>query len=362
MILERLYARGIRNLKPLDLRPAIGLNVITGANGSGKTAFLEAVHLAVRGQSFRSREIGEVIANGDDGLEVAGWFRPVPSATGSEEGGRRSTIRRQRSRNRPTCSLDGEPARNLRGLSTDVACVVIGQDDARATRVSAERRRTLIDGFLFHVEPDFADAWRRVRSILRQRNAGLRAGKDTRVWDHMLAEQGHVLDERRDQHIREITIRLPESARACGLEEGISVLYRRGWAGGTLADVLAASLERDRTAGYTTAGPHRADLTIRVGNVRLIEQASAGQAKLALLAFRHAQLSLLTDVDILLLVDDLAAELDDERIERCIAALASRSTQMFATSPKTGAFGANARPKKTFHVEHGELTSPKTPD
>lgn len=357
VILERLYAQGVRNLRALDVHAGAGINVITGRNGSGKTAFLEAIHLAMRGQSFRSRESADVIASDAGSLEVAGWFRGFPGVTGGLAMDRHTTVQRQRSAVRPLCRIDGESVRSFRVLTEHLSCMVIGQDDARAARTSAERRRALVDGFLFHVEPAFANAWRRYRSILKQRNAALRAGVANRAWDVVLAEHGQALDAKRQQHLQAVSGHLGESARLCGLEEGVTVQYRRGWTGeATLEHALAAHYERDRTAGYTTAGPHRADLIMRIGDMRMSEQASAGQAKLALIAFRHAQLSLLAGTDTVLLADDLPAELDDERAEQCIVALAGRCAQVFATTPRSAGLGESFREKTLFHVERGILT------
>lgn len=358
MILDRLYARGVRNLDVLDVRAGAGLNVITGRNGSGKTAFLEAIHLAMRGQSFRSRESADVIASDAASLEVAGWFQAAPGAAGAVAMSRHTTVQRYKSAPRPQCRIDGEPARSLRALAEHLPCMVIGQDDARAAKTSAERRRALLDGFLFHVEPVFADAWRRYRSVLKQRNAALRAGAAHRVWDALLAEHGRVLDAQRYQHVQAISARLAESAKLCGLEEGVTLVYRRGWAAGaSLEQALASNHDRDRTAGYTTAGPHRGDLSVRIGDMRMSEQASAGQAKLALIAFRHAQLSLLAGAEVVLLADDLGAELDDDRAERSLAALGERCTQVFATTPRSADLGQAFSRKTLFHVEQGALTA-----
>lgn len=358
MVLERLYAQGVRNLHVLDVRAGTGLNVVTGRNGSGKTAFLEAIHIAMRGQSFRSRESADVIANHAGSLEVAGWFRSLPDATGAAVTSRHTTVQRRKSAARAQCRIDGEPVRSFRVLADQLPCMVIGQDDARAARTSAERRRGLVDGFLFHVEPAFADAWRRYRSTLKQRNAALRTGAANPVWDGLLTQHGQILDAWRNQHLQALSARLAESARVCGLEEEITVVYRRGWASGSsLEHALAANQDRDRAAGYTTAGPHRADLSVRIGEMRMSEQASAGQVKVALIAFRHAQLSLLGRSDVTLLADDIPAELDDDRAERCLFALGARCAQIFATTPRSAGLGESFPHKRLFHVERGTLTS-----
>ncbi|HER35531.1 MAG TPA: DNA replication and repair protein RecF, partial [Halothiobacillaceae bacterium] len=42
--MARLHVERFRNLEPIDLEPAAGINLVSGANGAGKTSLLEAIH------------------------------------------------------------------------------------------------------------------------------------------------------------------------------------------------------------------------------------------------------------------------------------------------------------------------------
>ncbi|WP_220385357.1 AAA family ATPase, partial [Klebsiella pneumoniae] len=54
MHLTRLNIERVRNLKTVALHGLQPFNVFYGANGSGKTSILEAIHLLATGRSFRT--------------------------------------------------------------------------------------------------------------------------------------------------------------------------------------------------------------------------------------------------------------------------------------------------------------------
>ena len=53
-MLKHITIEGVRNLVDVQLALPAGATVLFGANGSGKTSFLEAIHLLAVGRSFRT--------------------------------------------------------------------------------------------------------------------------------------------------------------------------------------------------------------------------------------------------------------------------------------------------------------------
>ena len=83
-----------------------------------------------------------------------------------------------------------------------------------------------------------------------------------------------------------------------------------------LARRLAETAEKEIWNGATLVGPHRDDLVFELGGRDLAAFASRGQQRTAILAFKLAQLDLLTELDgrpPLLLLDDVFSELDPTR-------------------------------------------------
>jgi DNA replication and repair protein RecF len=94
-----------------------------------------------------------------------------------------------------------------------------------------------------------------------------------------------------------------------------------------LARRLAETAEKEIWNGSTVIGPHRDDIAFDLAGRDLASFASRGQQRTSILAFKLAELDVLTDLDgqpPLLLLDDVFSELDPERrahLVRRIAAL-----------------------------------------
>ena len=123
--------------------------------------------------------------------------------------------------------------------------------------------------------------------------------------------------------------------------------------------MLRAEVARDRTYGYTRHGPHRADLLVKVGNRLARDTLSRGQQKLLVIALRLAQVALLnasTGSQPIVLIDDLASELDCRHRELLLALLAALNVQVVLTAmePQTLSDHRNLA-INWFHVEQGNI-------
>ena len=78
---------------------------------------------------------------------------------------------------------------------------------------------------------------------------------------------------------------------------------------------------RDRLAGFTSDGPHRHDLVLRVGGRPVRDVLSSGQAKVVAAALRlaaHAEVERRRGEFIPLVVDDVDAELDRTTLDKLV--------------------------------------------
>ncbi len=70
MKIERLTLRNFRNIREETFRPDGKLNFLLGANGQGKTSFLEAIGFLSTLRSFRGAKTDEVINFESDFAEI----------------------------------------------------------------------------------------------------------------------------------------------------------------------------------------------------------------------------------------------------------------------------------------------------
>jgi len=139
-----------------------------------------------------------------------------------------------------------------------------------------------------------------------------------------------------------------------GLE--LDLRYRKGWAKEqSYAEALQASRSHDQATGVTQVGPHRAELAILLDGLAVKDRISRGQQKLLAAALLIAQLKLFPDSGPLrpsLLLDDPAAELDDQRLAGLIREVSLQSVQLIVTTLNSD-FSAFGTPGRRFRVKAG---------
>jgi DNA replication and repair protein RecF len=351
MSLSEIMVTNLRCIEQAELRLPSGLALIYGGNGSGKTSLLEGMFILGRGRSFRTRNSERLIRRGQTHMRVTGVVQPAngtPARLGFEV--ERSTGSSAR--------IAGHPAETLAQLSQAFAVQVIEPGIHRLVEEGGYRRRRWLDWAVFHVEPHFVDSWLRYTRVLKQRNAALKTQAETvAVWDADLARLGETITESRQRLLDRLQPYWQAAVAALsGLE--VELHYQRGWGQDhTLAEALATSRATDEVRRQTHAGPHRADVAVRLHGRPARDVLSRGQQKLVAVAMTVAQLRLLqdaTDMTPTLLLDDPAAELDAERLQRFIDEVASLQCQLVVTSlyAESRLFGT---PESTFRMDAGRV-------
>ena len=358
MRISRLEVRHLRRLVDVAMAPSPGLNLLVGDNGAGKTSLLEAAHLLAYGRSFRGRVRDGLVATGAAALEVYAEWQEETSQRARRAGLRHSG---QSWEGR----LDGEPVAYLGDLCAALAVVSFEPGSHALVSGGGEPRRRYVDWGLFHVEQAFLPLWRRYARALKQRNSLLKQRiRDGQLdaWDHELAEVGEPMTHLRQQYLEQLQQALaPISADLAPALGQASVEFLPGWRRDelSLSDALLLARDRDLQAGFTSVGPHRADWRVRHDALPNGETLSRGQAKLTALTCVLAQAEHYVGQRgewPVVLLDDLASELDRNHQQRVLRRLASGAAQVFATGTELPAFGPGAEPEfMLFHVEQGAI-------
>ena len=356
MSLQLFRASGFRCLEDLEIQPDSRLNIVTGPNASGKTSLLEALFYLGRGRSFRNAGNRELIKSSATGFTLYG-------ETVSRETTARLGVEVQIGERR--VRVNGENG-NGGDLATILPVQAIDPEVHELVQGGPEQRRRFLDWGVFHVKHEFLNTWRRYQKALRQRNAALRQKEpDNRVklWDNELIEQGERVHSLRKSFI-EAYLPLFVSIIDENLPFESICSYKHGWSPNVGFDeALANSWKRDRAFGATQVGPHRADLQIEVQDRRARHRVSRGQQKMLAAAMVIAQVRYVagvTDTELLLLVDDPAAELDRENRARLFTLLRDMPAQMFMTAleaadlPPAESLSDRA---KSFHIDHGKVSA-----
>lgn len=307
------------------------VSVITGRNGSGKTTLLEALHIALRGISFRGSD-AEFLARDETWWRVDvklrdGEQRVVKFDSSKQSGRKQFELHSKTSYRMP-------PAQKY-------PVILFEPDDLRLLQGSPARRRQFIDTFISQLNPHYGTVVRKYERALRQRNVLLKQPQATRdavfIWDMALAEYGAEMIRERTKVIERINMSLTDTYRSiAGTDEIITLHYSHTMIDGVeqkLANDLHQQFERDTYLGFTSVGPHRHDIISEFNGTTATSVASRGEIRSIILALKFIEVDVATDatgLSPIVLLDDVFAELDESRQQRL--AEKCRGNQMFITS------------------------------
>jgi len=356
MGLSYLSVINIRNVKNASLNPHDTLNIIYGKNGSGKTSLLEAIYCLGRTKSPRTRFLNKVVNIKESSMTVFGRLKSNKiKKIGIEY------IRKKGSR----LKIDGRKAIAASEVAYALPLLYVSSDAVLHMYSGSSYRRRFIDWGVFHVEHHFLNEMKQFNKTLKQRNAALKTPsiKMLSIWDKNLVNSAKTIDSMR----HEFVIRLAPLFKkySCLLIQSdefnkVVIQYDRGWQKNLeLQDILDKTLSRDIELGYTRYGPHRADIKLKMNNRLVEDTASAGQLKLLVCALFLAQLELFNaaaEQKCIILIDDLASELDKSHRNIFIDLLSQLNTQIFVTTTDLDHFCLDDLSNyKVFHVEQGVI-------
>lgn len=354
MIVERIDIGNVRNIDSARLEFDPRANLLVGPNGAGKTSALEAVHLVIRGRSFRTTRPDRVIRHGEERMSVAALL--VGQSVGSVRLGYGRELR-----GRVELRRDGQLVRQTSRIASLLPIQLLLPDLPELVFGGPAGRRQWLDWGVFHVKQDYAQVLGAYLRALRHRNALLRAAdlKTLPVWTDQVAELGETVAEARRDYFEHAIVHVAASLATLDPDLELEWGYSPGWNGDSFAEVLGHQVDRDVKSGTTLTGPHRADVRITCGSESAAQVLSRGQGKAVASALRMGQAK---DLAIagkrsLFLIDDLGAELDEEHNERYYRQLEDMDCQIVATSTE-GAIGEilmGSRGGRMFHVKQGHF-------
>ena len=104
-------------------------------------------------------------------------------------------------------------------------------------------------------------------------------------------------------------------------KEQVNLVYKTQLDEGSLVELFALNMERDRILQYTSVGVHKDDLSFEIDSYPIKKFGSQGQQKSYLIALKLAQFDFIksqANIKPILLLDDIFDKLDDLRVQQLI--------------------------------------------
>ncbi|MGM0542137.1 MAG: DNA replication/repair protein RecF [Pseudomonadota bacterium] len=359
--INHLSIQNFRNCVTIDCEFSAGLNLIVGDNAAGKTSLIEAIWLLATGRSFRTTKTQYLIQHD---FEFCTLFAEVASSHSSHKMHR---LGLQKSLQQTLLRLDGVTLKSQSALAQLLPVQLLTPESHKLLEEGPKARRQFMDWGCFHQSPDFMLFWRHYQRGLKQRNYALKRGlpkAQVQLWDQTLVENSLKIDLIRQDYLERLTPYLITFCQALmpELKEEVVCQYRAGWPKATpdLLALYAESYQKESHLGHTQYGAHRADIRFKFGAQEALNTLSRGQQKLFVCALLLAQASLHEKVlqePVIMLIDDLPAELDETHRLKLLELLQILNIQHIITSTSASLIPIlNPQTSTIWQIESGQLS------
>ncbi|MBL4854000.1 MAG: DNA replication/repair protein RecF [Robiginitomaculum sp.] len=339
--------------------------VLYGENGAGKTNLLEAVSLLSPGRGLRRAKLVD-FARRDGEVACENWA--VAAKLGDSDvkigtGGIDGVPTRRKMR------MDGKPASGP-DLARHISVNWLTPAQDRLFVGPSSDRRKFFDRLCLVHAPKHGRASLTYDRSRAERGRLFADGIDDAYWFDALetdmAESGAKIAQARWQVLEMLRTEIDNRAGSSfpqadlALEGEAEALYAAGADEYDVTEYIKAALAKDRAldarAGRTLRGVHKSDLLV-THRAKAMQAAycSTGEQKALLIGLVLAHARTQADKPPLLLLDEVAAHLDEHRRAALIEELLELNTQVFLTGTDADLFKAFAGRAQVFEVKDGKI-------
>ena len=370
MLISTLNILNYRNIREASLEFSPKLNCFVGLNGQGKTNVLDAIYLLSFTKSAYTSQDSLNITHGEEMAMVQGVYRGNRLIDGKTE--ESLTI---------SCGLKRGVKKQFRKDKKDyprmldhiglIPLVMVSPADHQLIEEGSDERRRFMDVVIGQRNRKYLDCLTNYNALLKQRNALLKQYADApnppddllEVLEWQMVEPAEYIFKARTDFFKEFEPYFQEVYKVIsGSAETPALQYISQLQNRELREAYIKTRQRDLILGWTSQGPHKDDLDMRLGEWPLKQVGSQGQQRTFVLAMKLAQALYLADITgeaPILLLDDIFDRLDSERVERIVAMVQGEQFgQIFITDTDRQHLTEIIQPgpdAKIFHVENGQI-------
>ncbi|MBA2369640.1 MAG: DNA replication and repair protein RecF [Candidatus Protochlamydia sp.] len=332
MTLRSLYLQHFRIYEEIFVEFNPSINLICGPNAKGKTTLLEAIRYAMIGRSFRTCNPKDLIQNGFHSffLDLRFLKHGIDQVLRFSSQGSERKILYNHTILPNMCSLLGV-----------IQGVVITPDDVQLIKGSPAMRRQFLDIQLSQTDPLYVHHLTRYARAMRHRNILLKQKQLATIesWEQEMAHSTAYIVRQRQKIVQELHHLVSDYYHALSGEiENLILEYQPSLLSIEpvfFMEQLRKNRHREMLLGHTLTGPHKDDLSIKIGSREVRLFASEGQQRSCVNAIHFAEWKRLKsfseDKNPLFMIDDVAMSLDTNRKERLMEQL-KHLGQVFLTT------------------------------
>jgi DNA replication and repair protein RecF len=324
-MLKKIKLQNFRNHKSLEI-DLKRTTILIGANGIGKSNILEAISLLSFCRSFRNDDKKNLVhfecdytkITGDD-LEV--FIQKNPNFI-------------FRAKDRGVLKKQAEFIGRLRSVvfSPETISIITGSPSSRRKFLDimiSQKDRVYLQSLI-----DYEKVRKERNSLLTRISQNVAKEGELDFWNSELIAHGESIIKKRKETLDYINREISKIyGQISGRGDQLSVVYINN-AGDSFKDALKANHRREIAAGRTLIGPHRDDLIFNLNFINMANFASRGEIRSAILALKICELRYLSidsEMEPILLLDDVFSEFDQKRREHLCELIAEYQSVITTT-------------------------------
>ncbi|MEN6389614.1 MAG: DNA replication/repair protein RecF [Syntrophomonas sp.] len=363
MILQAVHIKNFRNIENVYYEPAQRLNIFIGENGQGKTNLLEAIYVLAQGSSFRSINDVDLLRYDTDQYEIQGRYlkeeKKVDAALSYNSSGSK------------VFKINGK--KTALNSTERLRVVAFTPDDLYLVKGPPSQRRSFLDFGLKQISADYHQYWDDFYRLLRKRNIAFKRSpgnvKGQEILEEMFCDKAAHIILTRLNYINVINIRARDIFKALNPTGGeVMIRYALSFAlgngkingdciKGALAEEIQGKRALEAQRGTSMFGPHRDDVYIYLDGRLARHFASQGQQRNLVVSIKLAELEAFREVKgyyPLFLLDEVLAELDEEKKRLLLEFLGKAEFQCFLSSVNLDVLEKTTRARVSL-VQAGSL-------
>ncbi len=356
-----LSLENFRNYTTLELAFHPQVTRIVGDNAQGKTNLLEAVYFLGRGHSFRTSHRSDLICYEC----TAGIIRAQSTTKGLQD---EWCVEITRERNRFLCN-----GKSMRSPDERWPYIILfAPEETMLFRGEPSGRREYLDALIAGLDTSYRTTLNNFRRVLQQRNrilheaegfSSAQVREQLAPWTEQLLEYGSKIIIARQRWIDTLnTVLQLQHAQFARRDGAIQLVYLPSVRDITeFRAALAARHDEELARRMTVVGPQRDDFAATLAGMDLKHYGSQGQHRSVVISLKLAEVRLVLERighAPILLLDDVASELDPSRIRDFLETIQAMECQIILSTVHLADQHARHQTRSaTIVVQHGTILS-----
>lgn len=392
MYIKTLKLKNYRNYDEIEVDFDPNINIIYGNNAAGKTNLLESIYMCSTSKSHKNTKENDIINFNKNSSHIKLIFCREEST--SQESPKKEIIDIQLNKeSKKGIAKNGIKVEKLSDFLGFFNVIMFAPEDLNIIKDGPSVRRKFLDIEISQTDKVYVNIIKNYNKTLNQRNALLKdiyktTGNNRQdliamldTYDEQLVNYGLEVIKKRNENIKELAKKIHDiHLLISDNKEELIVGYENDIVGASTAspltvedDFLSSQVKNnlceiylkklketrdlDIKNQFTMIGPHRDDISFKVGDKDIRKFGSQGQKKTTAISLKLSELEMLKEKikeTPVLLLDDVFSELDETRQKLLVSSLKGIQTIITCTGIKKNIFDL-LKPEKIFNVAENKV-------